>query len=74
MESSLLVESYTRKSNPISNTTKVATVEKTSKVQSLAKPAPPPPGDAIPLSHFAPAGVGRTFLTRLPEQSALRLL
>lgn len=72
--SSVLVKSYTSKSTPISNITRLATVENTGRVEKLSKRSPPPPGDAIPVSHFTAAGARRTLLAWLAEQCDLWLL
>lgn len=63
MVSSVLVKSYTSKNIPISNITSVAIVENTGRVEKLSNRSSPPPGDAMPVSHFAPAGARRILLT-----------
>lgn len=67
MGSSVLVKSYTGKNTLVSNITRVATVENTSSVEKLNKRSPPPPGDAIPVSHLTPAGARRPLLAWLAE-------
>lgn len=71
MVSSVLVKSYTSKNIPISNITSIAIVENTGRVEKLSSP---PPGDAIPVLHFAPAEARRILLTWLPEQHDLLLV
>lgn len=61
MVSSVLVKSYTSRNTPVSNITRVATVENAGRVEKLSKRSSPPPGGAIAVSHFTPAGV-RTLL------------
>lgn len=74
MVSSVLVKSYPSKNIPISNITSIAIVENTGRVEKLSNSSSPPPGDAIPVSHFAPARARRILLTWLPEQHDLLLL